>query len=133
MVLKGKLILIIALLVMFAVSGGGSLAHVCNDVLLGGSQHQEGCDPIDPSRSSHVVNGNEITFKINVAIRSTPYSPATSCGNPWSNSWIEQQLFLDSCSPNCNGFSVDISPSSNVRISNGNNQDYDVTITVNDA
>ena len=59
-------------------------AHVCSDVLSGGSQYNPGCDPVIITVNGATQNGNTVTVPMTFENRQTPFSPASSCGNPWS-------------------------------------------------
>ena len=106
-------------------------SHVCNDVLPGGSQYKEGCEPIIitvPGGASQ--DGNEVSLVINVENRQTPYSPATSCVNPWSSTLSNVRILGVTSTPSCsNCFSMNNPGSHTIPINT--NRDYSTVVTIN--
>ena len=119
--------------ICFVLMSGTVESHVCNDVLPGGSQYKQGCEPVVISLPGGLSqNRNQVSFTIRVENRQTPYSPATSCGNSWSGTLTNVRISNMAVSPSSGSsyFSYTSSPSS-ASISINGYKDFSVTVTVN--
>ncbi len=105
-------------------------AHVCSDVLQGGYQYKDGCDPVIitvPSGASQ--NGNTVSLTINVENRRTPYSPATSCVNPFSSTLTGTRIASMESDPYCSGcFTMNNPGTKNIPINS--DMDFNVVVTI---
>ncbi len=131
-----KIFLVLVFLLFFF---SNAFAHVCSDVLPGGSQAGYGClDPVVITITDGPnYNGNQISFTINVENRQTFQNASGKC-NPWSSNFSNVVVSVYSCTtctytgcPNCD-FEININPSSQ-GIPIHQSRDFDVTITIKNA
>jgi hypothetical protein len=121
----------VALLVIFLLNIIIVEAHVCNDVLPGGSQYKEGCEPVIitvPGGASQ--SGNLVSLVINVENRRTPYPPATSCGNPFSGTLYSTRILSVTPIPSCTNCFTMNNPGT-YDIASNTNRNFNTAVTIN--